>query len=55
MKQTANELLADILRLTASETEDMSFTRELDELLETVRARHVLAMSTAGYLAEGKP
>lgn len=55
MKRTVNALLADLLRLTAKETDDMTAPRDLAELLETVEARHALAVSTARNLAEMEP
>ena len=50
-----NALLADLLRLTAKETDDMTAPRELAELLETVEARHELAVATARNLEEMEP
>lgn len=56
-QRSHNGQLAHALRLTADETEGMTHPRDVDELLQTLKARHTLAVATAKFLgdSEGTP
>lgn len=55
MRRTLNELLAEVLRHTADETERMRGQRDAAELATTLHARFKLAASMAVTLAVEAP